>query len=301
MGRAIERGVLFASDTDRRSFVDCLGIVVSQAGASVYAWSLMPNHFHLLVRTGLTPLSQLMQRLLTGYAVTFNRRHRRSGHVFQNRFQSILVDQDSYLLELVRYIHLNPVRAGLVASVEDLERYPWSGHAAIVAAHPPAWQAVREVLDLFTAPVQAARDRYRTFVSDGLGATAPLGTASDGFVRASDGWHLVRQLRRGREAWAFAERLSGTPSFVDGMFASLPRVTVPPADTDWAAVVARIAVAHGVAPGELTAGGRRLDVVRARAAAAQELVRRHGVSFARAAKLLGVSKWAVARAVSRRR
>jgi hypothetical protein len=100
----------------------------------------MPNHFHLLLRTGDAPISTVMKRLLTGYAVRFNRRHRRSGHLFQNRYKSILCQEDVYLLELVRYIHLNPLRAKLVVSMGELDRFEFCGHGVILGKQQKDWQ-----------------------------------------------------------------------------------------------------------------------------------------------------------------
>jgi hypothetical protein len=90
-----------------------------------------------------------MRRLLTGYAVTFNRKHKRVGHLFQNRYKSIVCEEETYLLELVRYIHLNPVRAGMVKSVEELEDYPWSGHAVLLGKREMGGQVTEEVLQRF--------------------------------------------------------------------------------------------------------------------------------------------------------
>ena len=112
--RGIERRKIFWDDADRDAFVKRLGQVLIETHTDCFAWALLPNHVHLLLRTGLTPITGVMARLLTGYAVEFNRRHRRHGHLFQNRCKSILCQADPYLLELVRYIHLNPLRARLV-------------------------------------------------------------------------------------------------------------------------------------------------------------------------------------------
>ncbi len=118
MVRGIERKKIFESNTDRDHFLQKLGDIVRDTETTCYAWALMPNHFHLLLRTGNTPISSVMRRLLTGYAVWYNRSRRRQGHLFQNRFKSILCQEEPYLLELVRYIHLNPLRAGLWATIE---------------------------------------------------------------------------------------------------------------------------------------------------------------------------------------
>jgi putative transposase len=132
MARGIDRAKIFRDDKDRNSFLDRLADILEQTQTQCYAWALIPNHFHLLLRTGPTPLSKLMRRLMTGYAVTFNKRHKRSGHLFQNRYKSVVCEEDPYLLELVRYIHLNPLRAKLVKDLKELDKYPWTGHSAIL-------------------------------------------------------------------------------------------------------------------------------------------------------------------------
>ena len=105
---------------------------LNETQTQCYAWALVPNHFHLLLRTGPTSLKKVMGRLMTGYAVTFNKRHKRSGHLFQNRYKSVVCEEDAYLLELVRYIHLNPLRADLVKDLKELDKYAWTGHSAIL-------------------------------------------------------------------------------------------------------------------------------------------------------------------------
>ena len=110
IARGIEGRKIFISDRDRNDFIDRLNAILPEAQTDCYAWALMPNHFHLLLRTGTVPLATVMRRLLTGYAIAFNYRHHRRGHLFQNRYKSILCQEDTYLMELVRYIHLNPLR-----------------------------------------------------------------------------------------------------------------------------------------------------------------------------------------------
>ena len=151
IARGIERRAIFASDDERAEFLDRLSTRVTNSGAGLYAWGLMPNHFHLFVSTGTLPLSRFMQGLLGGYVEFFNQRHRRSGHLFQNRFKSTLVEQERYGLELVRYIHLNPVRSGLGVSLDDLDRYPWTGHAVLLGHRSLPAQNVDFVLQQFGA------------------------------------------------------------------------------------------------------------------------------------------------------
>jgi len=184
MARGIERRKIFWDDKDRSLFLERLAIILEETQTQCYAWALIPNHFHLLLRTGQTPLSTVMRRLMTGYAVTFNIRHRRSGHLFQNRYKSVVCEQDPYLLELIRYIHLNPLRAKLVEDLNALDKYPWTGHSVLLGNNknplvpeiPPAIgedkflaeKTVEDVLKHFGDTFKIARRRYRQFVKKGI-------------------------------------------------------------------------------------------------------------------------------------
>jgi putative transposase len=114
IARRIDRREIFRDNPDRNSFLDPPGGIVSETKTSCFTWALIPNHFHLLLRTGSVPIATVMRGLLSGYAVSHNRRHRRSGNLFQTRYKSILCQEDAYLLKLARDIHLNPIRAGIV-------------------------------------------------------------------------------------------------------------------------------------------------------------------------------------------
>jgi len=133
MGRGIEGAKIFQTREDREYLLVRLGELCRVGALRVYAWALMDNHLHLLVKSGNQSLSPSMRRLLTGYVINFNHRYRRYGHLFQNRYKSIIYEEDPYLLELTRYIHLNPVRAGIVKTLRELRDYPWTGHALICA------------------------------------------------------------------------------------------------------------------------------------------------------------------------
>ncbi|MBM4331877.1 MAG: transposase [Deltaproteobacteria bacterium] len=128
MVRGINRSQIFDDDEDRSRFLTRLGENILKTHSSLYAWALMETHVHLLVRSGPQGISALMRKLLTWYAQYYNRRHRRTGHLFENRYKSILCEEENYLLALVRYIHLNPVRAKLVKTMGELDLYPWTGH-----------------------------------------------------------------------------------------------------------------------------------------------------------------------------
>jgi len=166
--RGVARTRLFADDFDRRCFVRSMERVFSESGVRCLAWALMDNHVHLLVETGEVPLSRVMHRLLQLHAQRFNRRHGRCGHLFQNRFRSDVVRRDAHLREAIRYVHLNPVRAGIVPGIESLERHPWTGHAVLVGARPNRFQDVAGVLDLFASRGTDGREEMRRFLKDGL-------------------------------------------------------------------------------------------------------------------------------------
>ncbi len=168
MVRGLERRAIFRDDQDRVDFVARLAALAAQGALTVYAWALLPNHAHLLLRSGPAGLPRFMRRLLTGYAGTFNRRHKRVGHLFQNRYKSIVVEEERYLVELVRYLHLNPVRAQVVPDLRTLDRYPWTGHSALLGTVPRAWQDTRPVLAQFGPTTARARKAYRALVAAGL-------------------------------------------------------------------------------------------------------------------------------------
>jgi REP element-mobilizing transposase RayT len=140
MGRGIERKEIFIDKKDREDFLTRLAALSDDDSMDIYAFALLPNHFHLLCKTQKRPLSSSMRKLLTGYVVRFNRRHKRHGHLFQNRYKSIVCQEDAYLLELVRYIHLNLLRAGVVKTMRVLNKSAWSGHSALVGHIDRKWQ-----------------------------------------------------------------------------------------------------------------------------------------------------------------
>ena len=129
MIRGIERRKIFVDDEDRENFVERLSVLLPVTETMCYAWAFMPNHAHFLFRSGTSGIQTLMRRLLTGYAVSYNRRHKRHGQLFQNRYKSIVCQEDIYLKELVRYIHLNPLRAKIVSEIKDLNSYVYCGHS----------------------------------------------------------------------------------------------------------------------------------------------------------------------------
>lgn len=214
IARGIDRRELFVTNADSDDFLERLGDILKQSKASCYAWALVPNHFHLLVRTGTTPLSSIMKRLLTGYAVTFNLKHRRKGHLFQNRYKSILCQEEPYLMELVRYIHLNPLRAGLVKDYGELCRYPYSGHRVILGRGSNEWQDVKHVLRFFGDQAAAARRKYQEYVKAGVDKGRRPELVGGGLLRSQGGWAGVKALRDAGSYQKGDERILGDGAFV---------------------------------------------------------------------------------------
>jgi putative transposase len=301
--RGIERREIFHSDHDRVDFLDRLAALVLEGGAGLYAWALMPNHAHTLLRTGQAPLSHLMQRLLGGYARSFNTRHRRSGHLFQNRFKNTLVEEQPYLLELLRYIHLNPVRSRLPVTIETLDGYPWTGHATLLGYRPFPAQDTDFVLSQFGRTTKQARLAYRQFVIDGTTTEKVPDLDGGGLRRSAGGWELLGKLGRRREKWACDERILGSSDLVREVVSRLQPDTppLPPPDPPalLAALTTRVASAQAVSEREIASSSLRRAAVDARALLSCAAVRLHGLTLTAIARHLGVSVPSIARAVAR--
>ena len=219
IARGIERRKIFQTKADYTDFLERLGKILNETSTPCFAWALIPNHFHLLLKTGDAPIAHVMLRLLTGYAVRFNRRHRRQGHLFQNRYKSILCQEDAYLMELVRYIHLNPLRAKLVLDRKDLDKYPYSGHSVLMGKYLNAWQDTAAVLGLFADKVTLARRRYHAFVQKGIRQGRRRDLIGGGLVRSSGGWASVKALRKEKIYQKADERILGDGDFVKEVLA----------------------------------------------------------------------------------
>ena len=229
MARGIERRKIFMDDKDRASFLERLALILEDTQTQCYAWALIPNHFHILLRTGPTPLSTVMRRLMTGYAVSFNIRHRRSGHLFQNRYKSVVCEEDTYLLELTRYIHLNPLRAKLVEDLKSLDKYPWSGHSVLIGKQknplvpeiPPAIEedkylaekTVEDVLQYFGKSLKEARRKYRVFVEKGIKRGRRPELQGGGLIRSSGGDKAVLLGQKKEDREKSDQRILGSGGF----------------------------------------------------------------------------------------
>ncbi len=294
MARGIEGSRIFRRQADRKDFVRRVAELCEEEAWWVYAWALLPNHVHLLVRTGNQSLSTNMRRLLTGYVVNFNLKYDRQGHLFQNRYKSILCEDDPYLLELTRYIHLNPLRSGLVRNFEALNRFPWSGHSVLAGEIQRPWQASEEVLSYFGSGQIDARRRYLDFVRAGISLGRRPELVGGGLVRSAGGWSEVLSLRRQGAPISSDERVLGSSEFVESLLADAEKKQqetlrlkreVPDLDS----VAARASEKVGVSADAMRSGIRRPEVVRARRLFCQMAVKKLGYSGAEVARYLGMA------------
>jgi len=302
--RGIERRRIVDDVTDRNNFIARLGELAAGTQTRIYAWALMTNHAHILLRSSEIGLPSFMRRLLTGYAIYYNRRYRRWGHLFQNRYKSIICDEDAYFKQLVRYIHLNPLRAQLVKSLAKLERFRLSGHGVIMGNVKYDWQDRDYVLRWFGQKEGAARKSYRQYVERGLDQGRRPELVGGGLIRSSGGWSVVKALRRTGQRELSDERILGSGEFVEQIIKEaetkvkyqLP-VLVQSEKID--EYVSKVCKKEKVSIEELKGGSRRRKASRVRARIAIGMVKTHGVSLAEVARQLGVSTSAISKIIRR--
>jgi len=305
MVRGINKSVIFRDDQDRSRFLARLGQNVVETESSVYAWALMQNHAHLLIRSGKQGISGLMRKLLTWYAQYYNRRHRRTGHLFENRYKSILCEEETYLLALVRYIHLNPIRAKVVKSMEELDRYPWSGHQMIVGKTDYPWMGRAYVLSQFGGTKRKSIQAYRRFVEEEVGKGRNPALMGGGLIRSHGGWSQVLALRRKGETGSSDERILGGGDFVDRILREveerqLRQMKFRMRDSrSIGDIIQEECRRRKVSADELRRGGRRSRVSEARAAIAFRSKEELGISGAEIARYLGVNTSSINRALAR--
>lgn len=302
MGRGIEKKTIFLNDTDRNDFLDRMATVEQDGAMDIYAWVLMPNHFHLLCKTKNRPLSSSMRKILTGYAVNFNKRHRRHGHLFQNRYKSIVCQEDLYLTELVRYIHLNALRAGLVDNLKELNRYPWSGHSALVGRVKRKWQNCDYVLSFFGGG-HHGRQNYLNYIRKAVAQGHRPELVGGGLIRSLGGWSEVLALRKRGEQQASDPRVLGDSDFVQDVITGLDELVkrnlrLSGQQVNINELALNVCKKHSLSLSELRSGGLRQEIVEARRIVSWIAVRELGYCGADVARYLGVTTSCVNRSVA---
>ncbi len=300
--RGIEGTPIFRNNQDRENFLSRLNPLVKNTGARILAWALMQNHIHLLMFSGAKGISKFMRSLLTGYALWYNRKYQRMGYLFQNRYKSIVCEEDPYLLELVRYIHLNLLRAGVVKGIKELERYPWCGHSVLVGRLKRSWQNKDYVLEHFGTHRVRAIQAYRRFVEEGKDQGRRPELSGEKLVRTLGGWSQVLSLKDRRERTPHDARILGRNDFVNQILRESEmrlKRQVWTGEKKRAAddMVRMVCREEGVEEEELRAGGQRRKVSMVRRKLSYLLSYDLGMSMAEIGRLLGVCTSAIHKAI----
>jgi len=302
--RGIEKRRIVDDRWDREKFVSRMGNVASDTKTVIYAWALMTNHAHILLRSGAHGLSRFMRRFLTGYAITYNRRHKRYGHLFQNRYKSIVCDEDAYFRELVRYIHLNPIRAKVVKTMSELDRYRWCGHSVVMGRMKHEWQDRDYVLSWFGEKEGEARRAYRQYVEEGVGQGRRPELVGGGLIRSMGGWSQVLSMRRHNERVLTDERILGSGDFVDRIIREADhrakyQFVGNKIREKAAEFIEQVCKKENINAKELRMGAKRGRIGQVRSQIAYQLVEDYGVPLAEIARQLGVTTSAISKAINR--
>lgn len=304
MVRGINKKVIFRDPGDKAKFLERLGENIQEAKCSIYAWVIMDNHVHLLFRSGQKGISTVMRKQLTWYAQYFNKKKGRTGYLFENRYKSILCEEDNYFLSLVRYIHLNPVRAKIITTIKELDRYPWTGHRAIVNGEGCPWMDADYVLQQFGARKKAAQEAYREFVEEGLGMGRQPELTGGGLIRSAGGWSQVLSMRRKNRKEEADERILGSGDFVHQVMKeaeekALRQMKLKNKGVTIDEIIEEECKNFQISRKEIEGGSRRAKASKARAVIARRCVEDIGLSAAEIARELGVNTSSITRALTR--
>jgi len=291
--RGIERRKIFLDDDDRKIFINRFSSLLEETHTDCFAWALLSNHFHLLLRCNQVGLSQFMRRLLTGYAINFNHRHTRIGHLFQNRYKSIICEEDPYLVELIRYIHLNPLRARIVSDLDSLDDYSWSGHAVLVGKNKLCGQAIDEVLQFFGKNYLVARRIYRQFVADGVALGQRPELVGGGLRRSQKAAGTQGEIE------SYDERVLGGGAFVEALQKDVNLQAIMPPKLSLHEIQAVVGKLFKIEPISIMQRTRMNSISEARAVFCCIAVRFIGKKGTDTGEFLGIGPTGVSRAVRR--
>lgn len=304
MTRGVEKRRIVLDDSDRDNLAFRLGRCSTETGIRVHAWVIMPNHLHILAETGDVPLSRFMHKLLTGYAVRFNRKYERVGHLFQGRYKSILVHKETYFIRLLRYIHRNPLEALITTSVDHLSNYRWSGHIGILdpAAYP--WQARDMTTILFGKGIRGL-ERYLDYLNQSEEAGEDIFDVGNFFIGAEG---IVERSTSSRPVPTKDKHLPilGDRQFSKDMMAQLNPLQGHPMKRDRSrehslamTFIRAVESFMGLSEGVLSKRGGGRTRAAAREIAAYALIDLLGMTLRDAAGIMGISRQGVS--VSRER
>jgi REP element-mobilizing transposase RayT len=301
--RGIERKAIFKDTADRANFAGRLGRILLETETGCYAWALMHNHVHLLLKTGLTPLATVMRRLLTGYAVSFNLRHRRHGQLFQNRYKSFLCEEDVYFHELVRYIHLNPLRANRVKDLRALKKYRWCGHSVLMGKVKVNFQDTDYVLKLFGRTARQARQAYESFVSKGIKQGRRPDLVGGGLLRSVGGWAALKGFRDIGVRIKGDERLLGSSDFVARVLKQADeqleeKYRLQAEGISLQSLVEKVAHYYKIEAEDLKSASKKRNVTRARRVLCYVAVRKLGYKCTDVSRAVGISAATASKSVS---
>jgi putative transposase len=304
MIRGIEKGKIVDDSKDRQRFVEVMGKAALENDVKIYSFTLMTNHAHILLKSGKEGISKYMRRFLTRYAMAYNRRHKRHGYLFQNRYKSIICEEDAYFQELVRYIHLNPLRSKMVKSLDELDRYPWCGHGSIMGNLNYEWLDKAYVLKWFGRTTEEARKRYREYVQEGIPIGAKPDLVGGSLIRALGRWSDVSTQRFGKEKQIRDQRILGSESFVDRVTKEAEerikhQLPMKQIGRKIEEVIEKTCKKENMRIQELRLGSRkgRLPLLRLRIA--KMLTDEYGVTLAEIGRQLGITTSAVSKMLSR--
>ncbi|NTV02591.1 MAG: hypothetical protein HGB04_07380 [Chlorobiaceae bacterium] len=302
--RGIEQGMIVRDDDDRQELLGRMGELAKGSKTSIYAFALMTNHLHILLKSGPLGLATYMRRLLSGYAQYFNRRHNRVGHLFQNRYKSIICEEEAYFEKLVAYIHLNPLKAGMVSSLNELAGYPWSGHAVLMKSVRHDWLDRDYVLGFFGRTAGLAITAYLAFLKDEMGIDRESELSGGGLVRSHGGWSTVLSMRKQGVREQGDERILGSGEFVKSLLAEAEdgvRKQIPSAERLGLVEkdISEECRLSGISVAFFLSGSRSGTLSSLRKRLAVKFVNMYGLSLAETARQLGVTTNAVSYMVRR--
>lgn len=270
--RGNHRQDIFFKHSDRHLLDEIMSEALERTGCRVHAYCWMTNHVHLLAQVGEQPLGRLMQRVGSRFARTIQKTLSTTGHLFENRYHALLVDVDSYFLELLRYIHLNPVRAGIVRAPQE---YKWSSHRVYLGKSTQSWVHTDFGLAMFSSDIERARSLYRAFVEDAASGTIPA-----------------------LQVNAVDRRILGDDRFIEKL--SVPVRRRSPATT-LDAIAQEVCRECGVALDAARSSSRSRHLTRTRALIALRSIDQHVATLSVVARFLNRSSAALSRAVERYR